>query len=177
MNSKENVKLILKGTPIRLNYTDYEDREDREIIRLNDVSEIKFVDGNETLCVLNKSFIVYEKDDDVTFDDELLNLFADMEDYDLDAKLSLGTEEVEFIASIGKDSIDNILLSLPLELDYTEIFHNKIIMNDILWSKQIGKGKKGYSHSCLNFAPRSIPENNSKGEQFWNVITKCHYDE
>ena len=162
-----------------MKYKNYDEGEEGEIIRLNSISEIKFTDGDESLCILNNSFIDYKEDDSVTWDEELQEFFdeEDDENVDLDVELSLGTEEVEFISSIGKDSIENILFELPLELNYTEFFHNKIIMNDIMWSKKTERGKKEYSYSFLNPAPSSIPEKNSKGEQFWNVITKCHYDE
>ena len=174
MNSKENVKLILKGTPIRLKYASYEYGDELEIIRLNDISEIRFTDGDESLCKLNKSFIDYKGDDFVTMDEELSDSFEDAEDMDLDIELSLGTEEIEFVCSIGKDSIDNILSELPLEINYTEFRHKKIIMNDLLWIKKNEKdAEEKYSFSYLNPEPCNIPNINSKGGQFWNVITKC----
>ena len=59
MNSKKNVKLILKGTPIRLKYKNYDEGEEGEIIRLNSISEIKFTSFPIRIFKSINGYIVY----------------------------------------------------------------------------------------------------------------------
>lgn len=165
MEQNNNVKLIIKGTPIRVKYSDSDDFSG-DMVRLNSISEVTIKMGDDTLCGSKGSLLDFKEDSECIYDDELCEVIMNEKEEDVKMELSIGTEEIEFCYSLGEIDCDNIFSNLPMELTYANLLNNRVVMNDtITWFGS----KKGDRWRDID-SVYSIPNKNSKGEQFWKVI-------